>query len=132
MDKYLVKEVELPYLIFFKKLSVWATIRSLALDDDPINIGFSQINKIKEIMQMKTIFQHYSCYYSNHEYALNLFQGCLINIKALWRSVCMKIKKITLESLQKENIQENEFLLIKEAEETQDLLIQFIYGEKFS
>ena len=55
-------------------------------------------------MQLKTIFQHYSCYYPEHEYAFNLFQGCLINIKSLWKSVCLKIKKITLESLKKEEI----------------------------
>ena len=41
MDKYFVKEVEIPYVTFLKKLNVWNTIRSLALETDPINIGFS-------------------------------------------------------------------------------------------
>ena len=38
---YLLKEVELPYVSFLKKLNVWMTIKRLSLETDPINIGFS-------------------------------------------------------------------------------------------
>lgn len=41
IDKYLVQEVEIPYLTFLKKLNVWNTIRSMGIETDPINLGFS-------------------------------------------------------------------------------------------
>ncbi len=68
---------------------------------------------------MKKIFHNYNCYYPNHEYALNLFEACLHNIKNLWSSVCAKIKDITLDSIEMSSIEENEYLLIKEAETVQ-------------
>jgi hypothetical protein len=83
-------------------------------------------------LQLKNIFQHYTCYYHSHEYAFNLFQSSIISIKSLWRAVCIKIKHITIRALDTQKIEENEFLLIKEAEETQDQLIEFVYGERFA
>ena len=106
-DKYFINEVELPYISFLKKLTFWSMINSSALEVHPVNIGFSLLNKIKEIMQLKNIFQRYSCYYSHHEYAFNLFEGCLINIQTLWKLVCQRIKRITLTSLKMNFIEEN-------------------------
>ena len=73
--------------------------RMSALETDFIDLGFSELNKIREILQLKKIFHNYSCYYPSHEYSLNFFEACLHNIKTLWTSVCLKIKAITLDSI---------------------------------
>ena len=68
------------------------------IDDDTkhIDIGFCLINKIKDIINLKRIFNHYGCYFSTHKYALNLFKVSLSNIKITWIDLFHLVKDITV------------------------------------
>ena len=71
------------------------------------------------MLKLKPIFQHYSCYYAQHHYALNLYEACLGTIKAYWREVCLTVKWLTQECKSSQEISKEEFLFISESESLQ-------------
>ena len=83
-------------------------------------------------MQLERIFQHYAHYYPTHEYPFDIFKACIISLKVIWRSLCLKIKNITLSALKNKRIEEEEYLLITEAEIVKDLIFEFVYNKKDS
>lgn len=97
-----------------------------------INLGFSLINRLKEIIQLKKIFHNYGCYYPTHKYAINMFKETLSAVNKLWNEICFMVKTITVFAIQTNTILEEEFLFICSAEEIQECLIEYLYGGYFS
>ena len=97
-----------------------------------IDVGFCMINKMKDIIALKRIFHHYGCYFPAHRYAVNLYRASLSNIRKMWSQICYLVKDVTLEALRTNTVLAEEYLFICAAEETQDLLMEFVYSGYFS
>jgi len=97
----------------------WKTISITINNAKGFFIGFSLINKVKEILQFKRVFHNYGCYYPSHGYALNIFEVFIENIKVFWHEVCLIIKTISREAIKSNAIEPESYLLIAEGERTQ-------------
>ena len=93
------------------------------LETDEISLGFSQLNKIREILQLKNSIFHLARYFPSHEYAFDIYNACLINVKNYWKGICLQIRDITETSLEKGFIDDHKYYFIKEAEMIEEDLI---------
>lgn len=130
-SNYLQVNVELPYLFFLRKMICWQTMEISWENGNQIDLGFTLINKIKDIVQLKKIFHNFGCYYPNHLYAVNMFRSTLSSIKKIWNQICYIVKDVTIEAIRTNSILAEEYLLICAAEEIQDMLMEFVYGGYF-
>lgn len=103
----------------------------LSSESQHIDLGFSLINKLKDVIQLKKIFHNFGCYYPSHLYAVNMFKSTLGSIKKIWNQICYIVKDVTVEVIGSSSILEEEYLLICAAEEIQDVLMEFVYGGYF-
>lgn len=122
-EHYFQKEFELPYISFLKKLDIWKNNDLTTLETDEISLGFSQLNKIREILQLKNLIFHLARYFPSHEYAFDIYNACLINVKNYWKGICLHIRDISEASLDKGSIDDYEYYFIKEAEMVEEDLI---------
>jgi hypothetical protein len=81
-------------------------------DSHQIDLGFSLINKLKDIIQLKKIFHNFGCYYPSHLYAVNMFRSTLCSIKKIWNQICYIVKDVTVEAIGSGSILAEEYLLI--------------------
>ncbi len=132
MSHYLVINVEFPYLNFLRKMVAWKLAEISKENTNNIHFGFCLINKIKDIITLKKIFHNYGCYYPSHTYAIDMFRTSLRSIKLIWREICLLIKGITEEGIKTKRVLEEEYIFICAAEETQDMLMEYIYCSYFS
>lgn len=128
----LIISVEFPYLIFLRKMVAWQLAEISPDNTNHIHFGFCLINKIKDIIALKKVFHNYGCYYASHAYAIDMFRTSLFSIKLIWREICQLVKDVTLEVIKTNKVLAEEYLLVCAAEETQDMLMEFIYCGYFS
>ena len=123
--------MELPYLFFLRKMTCWQATEMSCEDGHQIDLGFSLINKLKDIAQLKKIFHNFGCYYPAHLYAVSIFRSTLSTLKKIWNQICYIVKDVTVEAIGSNSILAEEYLLICAAEEIQDVLMEFVYGGYF-
>lgn len=111
-DSYLEANVLTPYVAHLRKM-ISRSIMNISSDENGyVDIGFSLINNLKDIIQLRKMFHNYGCYYPTHLYAATMFEACALNIKHLWRDICHIAKDITQEALRERSILAEEYLFL--------------------